>query len=86
MVSLPVGRPARHPGVGCARSAMWRSHPIPNETERLPRRVVELVEFSCQPTEADMEGEIAVPEMTVEEAARCVLAPADVVWVPWPCP
>ena len=54
------------------------------EPKQPPRRVVELVDPSYQPTKAEMEAEFDVPEMTLEEAARRVLEPVDVRMVPRP--
>ena len=49
-----------------------------------PRRVVEIVNPSYQPSKADMLEEFDVPEMTLEEAARRVLEPVEVVTIPRP--
>lgn len=55
------------------------------ETKAAPRRrVVEVVDAAYQPTKAEMEEEWEVPEMSLEEAARRVLAPVEVVTIPRP--
>ena len=54
-----------------------------DKTKRQPRRV-EIVDLSYQPTKAEKEEEFTVPAMTLEEAARRVLAPVGVVQVPRP--
>ena len=43
------------------------------------RRALEIVEPSYQPSKADMEEEFTVPEMTLEEAARRLLSPVEVI-------
>ena len=47
-------------------------------SKRPPRRVVEIVKASYQPSKADMEEEFDVPEITLEEAARRVIDTVDV--------
>ena len=52
----------------------------PTTSQRPPRRrLVKLVDPSYQPTKAEKEEEWEVPDMTLEEAARPVLAPVEVV-------
>ena len=43
-----------------------------------PRRMVEIVKASYQPSKADIEEEFEVPEMTLEDAARRVMESVDV--------
>ena len=43
-----------------------------------PRRVVEIVKASYQPSKSDLEEEFEVPEMTLEEATRLVMESVDV--------
>ena len=56
---------------------------MPKPTRRRPRRV-ESVDPAYQPTKAEKEEEFTVPPMSLEEAARRVLAPVNVVQVPRP--
>lgn len=46
--------------------------------DKPPRRTVELVKASYQPSKADMEEEFDIPEMTLDEAARRVMETVDV--------
>ena len=55
-----------------------------DKPKRPPRRVVELVDPAYQPTKAEQEEEWTVPDMTLEEAARRVLEPVEVVPIPRP--
>ena len=48
------------------------------DSKKQPRRVVEIVKASYQPSKADMEEEFDVPEITLEEAARHVMESVDV--------
>ena len=57
---------------------------MPEQPKRPPRRVVEIVNPSYQPSKADMEEAFDVPEMTLEEAARRVLEPVEVRTIPRP--
>ena len=55
-----------------------------DQPKRPPRRVVEIVNPAYQPSKADMEEEFDVPEMALEEAARRVMEPVEVVTIPRP--
>ena len=48
------------------------------DSKKQPRRTVEIVKASYQPSKADMEEEFDVPEMTLEEATRLVMESVDV--------
>ena len=48
------------------------------------RRKVEIVNPTYQPSKAEQEEEWTVPDISLEEAARRVLEPVDVVTIPRP--
>ena len=55
-----------------------------DKPKRPPRRVVELVDPAYQPTKAEHEEEWMAPDISLEEAARRVLEPVEVVTIPRP--
>ena len=54
------------------------------EPKKPPRRLVELVDPAYQPRKAEREEEWTPPDISLEEAARRVLEPVDVVTIPRP--